>query len=261
MEKELNASKTRVETPSIFNALTEIPRTLFEIGALTVSFPALATLPRGDNHPVLFVPGFMAGDESSVVLRRYLSGMGYTSLGWGLGRNTGRPEIIDRTLIDRFNQLFDEHEQKISIIGQSLGGVFARELGRQFPEKVRQIITLASPFSMASSAGTNPLVQKLFEKQSGMSVEMMRERIESFESPPVPLTAIYSRGDGIVHWRGCIEMDPDEQTQNIEVWGSHCGMGFNVLIYYIIANRLAQSENGWKRFDKSVPGILNTPVS
>ena len=85
MDEELDVDKHRTETPSVFNALTEFPRTLLEIGSLSFSFPALATLPRGDNHPVLLIPGFMAGDESTLVLRRYLSHMSYKPLRWKLG--------------------------------------------------------------------------------------------------------------------------------------------------------------------------------
>ncbi|MEO2173950.1 MAG: alpha/beta hydrolase [bacterium] len=257
MYEELDVESYRVETPSIFNSLTEIPRTLLEIGTLSISFPVLSSLPKGDKHPVMLVPGFMAGDESTVVLRRYLSCMGYKPSGWGLGRNTGHPEIIERTLIEKFHQLFEEHQQKVSLIGQSLGGIFARELGRLFPDKVRQVITLGSPFSMANGGGSNLLVQKLFEQQSRMSVEMMRERLETDQSPPIPLTAVYSRGDGVVHWRGCMETELDHQTQNIEVFGSHCGMGFNPAVYYIIADRLAQPENRWRLFQSRVPGVVH----
>ncbi|MDB9880424.1 esterase, partial [Pseudomonadales bacterium] len=67
-------------------------------------------------------------------------------------------------------------------------------------------------------------------------------------TPPIPLTAIYSKGDGIVNWRACREAVEDHQTQNIEVWGSHCGMGFNPSIYRIIADRLAQSTTQWQKY-------------
>ncbi len=96
-----------------------------------------------------------------------------------------------------------------------------------------------------------PLVRRMFEQQSGMTVEQMRDLLEEMDphrSPPLPITAIYSRGDGIVNWRVCLEHEEDKETQNIEVCGSHCGMGFNPVIYYIIADRLAQPEDDWQRF-------------
>ena len=256
MYEELEPEKYRAEPPSLLNALTELPRTLVEVGSLAMTMPVLASLPRGDGHPVLVLPGFMAGDESTLVLRRYLQMMGYSPVGWQLGRNTGRREIIEQTLISRFEELSAKYKQKISLIGQSLGGVYGRELGRLFPGQVRQIITLGSPFSMTSASATNPLVRKLFENQSGGNVDEMRRLMSQKRSSQTPITAIYSRGDGVVNWRGCIELEPDSNAENIEVCGSHCGMAFNPSIYRIIADRLAQPEGAWARYDKSTFGSM-----
>ena len=249
MYQELDVEKFRSKPPSLLNAMTEIPRTLLEIGTLSVSFPLLASLPKGDGHPVLVLPGFMAGDESTMVLRRYLSLMGYEPMRWNLGRNTGKPEIMERSLLERFESLSGRFGQKISLIGQSLGGVFARELAHLYPDEVRQVITLGSPFSMEDASGTNPLVEKLFERSAGLSVEEMQKKLEVTSSPPVPTTAVYSKGDGVVNWRGCKEREIDERTQNIQVIGSHCGMAFNSAIYHIIADRLAQTENKWQKYN------------
>lgn len=230
---------------------------MLEIASLAVSFPLLGSLKHGDGHPVLVLPGFMAGDESTSVLRRYLRVMGYHSVPWKLGRNTGKLELMQHQLVDRFLEVFEASEQKISIIGQSLGGVFGRELARRYPDQVRQVITLGSPFATRRTGSTLPIVQDMFERSAGMSIETMRElliSIDSDYSPPVPLTAIYSKGDGIVNWRVCCEAHEDVQTQNIEVIGSHCGMAFNPVIYYLIANRLAQAEDEWQRFNSDLPG-------
>ena len=237
--------------PSLLNALTELPRTYMDISTLCMSLPLLANMPRGDGHPVMVLPGFMASDQSTLILRGYLKRLGYDVSGWGLGRNNGRFEIIHHILTERFLEIADAHGKKVTLIGQSLGGVFARELARFFPEKVRQVITLGSPFGVVNGSAANPLVRRIFELQSGLSIEEMRDaimEIDPHKTPPVPLTAIYSKGDGVVNWRVCKEAFEDFETDNIEVFGAHCGMGFNAGIYRIIADRLSQPQDDWKKF-------------
>ena len=263
MYEELDVNERPAGPPSMLNSVWEVPRTLFEMAGLVATFPLLGSLPRGDGHPVLVLPGFLAGDESTLVLRRYLRSMGYHSLPWSMGRNTGRPEFIQKLLPERLLGLSDELGTGISIIGQSLGGVFGRELARLYPDRVRQVITLGSPFAIRHSNTTMPLIRRLFEQSTGMGVEAMRELLVAMDpgvSPPVPLTAIYSKGDGVVNWRVCREAREDHQTQNIEVFGSHCGMAFNPAIYYIIADRLSQPEDSWQKFESRWPGLCLTNI-
>ncbi|MFT4712249.1 MAG: pimeloyl-ACP methyl ester carboxylesterase [Candidatus Azotimanducaceae bacterium] len=243
----------KARPPSLLNALTELPRTLLDISALCLSMPLLANMPRGDGHPVMVLPGFMASDSSTAVLRRYLRQLGYKPMGWGLGRNNGRFEIIQQTLIEQFLEVAETCDDKITLIGQSLGGVYARELARFYPDKVRQVITLGSPFGVLNGTAANPFVRRLFETQSGLSIEKMREaifEIDPHKTPPVPLTAIYSKGDGVVNWRVCREAFEDFETDNIQVLGAHCGMGFNAAIYGIIADRLSQPVDNWRKFER-----------
>jgi pimeloyl-ACP methyl ester carboxylesterase len=243
---------SRTRPPSLLNTLTELPRTLMEMGSLLAFLPLLSRLPRGDQHPVLLLPGFMASDESTTVIRRYLLRMGYEPLPWSLGRNTGRMDLLDGRLTDRFEHLTRIYDCKISIIGQSLGGVYAREIARRFPHHVRQVITLGSPFGTRQASSTNPLVARLFRQQSGMTVEEMRDHLTGVQrGSPVPSTAIYSRGDGVVNWRVCREED-GPVTESVEVPGSHCGMGFNPLIYLIVADRLSLPSGEWRKFDCSM---------
>lgn len=252
MYEEIDVAELRASAPPLVNALTELPRTLFDLQKLLISVPLLQFAPRGDGHAVMVLPGFLAGDESTAVFRRFLRRRGYAPERWGLGRNTGRAEIVQRLLPERFNAFAERCGQKVSLVGQSLGGVYARELARMFPEQVRQVITLGSPFATQHGTSTVPIVRRLFEKQSGMTVEAMRKLLESMDphvSPPVPLTAIFSRGDGVVNWRVCKEAEEDAITQNIEVCGSHCGMAFNPTIYGIVADRLAQAEDDWQPYE------------
>ncbi len=161
-----------------------------------------APRPRGDGHPVLVLPGFTAGDESTLALRRYLRCLGYHVHGWRLGRNLGfRGERwpIERKLTLRIEELYDRHRRKLSLVGWSLGGIYAREIARTMPAEVRQVITLGSPFA-GRGYGSN--VRRLYELVTGRRVAdhdpEVLARLE--DPPPVPSTAIFSRSDGVAHW-------------------------------------------------------------
>jgi len=237
--------------PSALNSATELPRVLLEATSLAYSWPLLGRLPRGDGHAVLVLPGFTAGDESTAIVRRFLKRLGYQPLSWELGQNTGSFALQEQ-LIHRFESLLQEYDGRISLIGQSLGGVFARELARQFTDRVRQVITLGSPFSSAGPETTNAMVRRLFQYVSGMTHDEMRDRVLGFaaEAPPVPSTAVYSKADGVVHWSACLEYS-GEYAENIEVYGSHSGMAMNPLVFHALADRLSQAQGQWRPFDRT----------
>ncbi|MFP6816981.1 MAG: alpha/beta fold hydrolase, partial [Pseudomonadales bacterium] len=220
----LEIAQQRQQSPSVWNSVTELPRILLEATSLAYSWPMLAAAPLGDGHPVVVIPGFTAGDESTLVIRRYLSGLGYQVSGWEQGRNTGSLELQER-FEQHFALLTGTLDNKITLIGQSLGGIYARALARSFPDHVRQVITLGSPFSSQGPETTSPLVARLFQYMSGMTTEEMREEMAASTelSLAVPATAIYSKSDGVVHWSSCLEQTGVE-TENIEILGSHSGM-------------------------------------
>jgi hypothetical protein len=168
---------------------------------------------------VVVLPGFGASDSSTVPLRRFLRGLGYHVHGWRLGRNQGPTQRIVSGLETRFTGLSELHGAPISIVGWSMGGIYAREIARRDPTAVRQVITLGSPFHLAGRRG----------------------------SIDVPVTNVYSRTDGIVSWRDCLD-DPGPQCENIEVRGSHCGLGHNAAALLVIADRLAQPVGTWTPF-------------
>jgi len=248
--QELDVSRHRSKGPSAWHSATELPRVLLEMSTLASIWPLLGTAPRGDGHSVLVLPGFTAGDESTVVLRRFLSRLGYNALPWELGQNTGSYDIQEQ-LVRRFYKLTKSVEGKISLVGQSLGGVYARELANQFGPSVRQIITLGSPFSSTGPETTNALVGRLFRYMSGMDHDQMRDQMLRFPKrpPPVPCTAIYSKSDGVVHWSACLEF-PGDQAENIEIIGSHSGMALNPAVFHVLADRLAQAEGSWRPFQR-----------
>jgi pimeloyl-ACP methyl ester carboxylesterase len=233
---------------------------LSDLATLAFAAPFLAAAPRGDGHAVLVIPGFMADDRSTAVLRAYLDFLGYASHPWGLGRNLG-PRVTGRNgdkLVEALRTVHDAAGRKVSVIGWSLGGVMARHLARQAPDMVRQVVTLGSPFRGNPKAST---VWKAYGLISGQHVDdgdSRRQMRESAKRPSVPSTAIYSREDGIVAWRNCRE-PTSRETDNIEVHGSHCGLGVNASVLYAIADRLAQAEGDWNRFDPSWPVSWHYP--
>ncbi len=251
MYEQLDVEAHRGKGPSAWHSAAELPRVLLEISSLAWSWPLLGSAPRGDGHPVLVLPGFTAGDESTVMLRRFLSRVGYQSIAWQLGQNTGSFDLQEQ-LVRRFYALTREHERKITIVGQSLGGVFARELAQQFSPHVRQVVTLGSPFSSTGPETTNALVGRLFRYMSGMDQDQMRDQMQRLpkQPPPVPCTAVYSKSDGVVHWSACLEYS-GEQAENIEIVGSHSGMAMNPAVFHVIADRLAQPEGRWQPFKRN----------
>jgi pimeloyl-ACP methyl ester carboxylesterase len=221
-------------------------RALWELGAFFASYPMLRFGPRGDGHPVLVLPGLGASDASTRALRTLLADRGYSAHGWGLGANHGaRPGVEDR-LHQRLAELAEIHGRKVSLVGWSLGGIMARETARRAPHRVRCVITLGSPFAGEPEASHAwPLYQRL----SGRSAENREYRECMRRPPPVPATAIYSRSDGIVAWQGCLEQD-GPMSENIEVDGSHCGLGHNPLALHAVIDRLAQPEGRWQPFER-----------
>jgi pimeloyl-ACP methyl ester carboxylesterase len=232
--------------PSKILQLLEL-RSLGEFGVSLALLPLLSRAPSGDGHPVLVLPGLLASDASTRPLRRYLSGRGYDVHGWGLGRNLGLRAGIESKMKARLREIHRTSGRKVSIVGWSLGGVFAREIGGQVPDAVRSVITLGSPIR-GKPRSTN--AWRIYELASGESVDDPKLRLPRVTAPPAPTTSIYSRTDGIVAWQCSVEM-PTDKTESIEVMGSHCGLGVNASVWYAVADRLAQPEGRWQPFDRS----------
>ncbi len=210
-------------------------RVFLELGSLGPALPALLRAPHGDGHPVLVLPGMLASDGSTFILRRYLKALGYQVHPWKLGRNWGPSTEIRQGIRDRFKELSDRYGRKVSLVGWSLGGIYAREIAREFPSLTRQVITLGSPFGAGYRVEGEPSPE-------------LAQRLRP--APPVPCTAIYSKSDGVVPWEACLEIK-GPQTDNIEVQASHIGMGVNALVLWAIADRLAQAEGRWQPFDRT----------
>ncbi len=238
------------------NALMEL-RAPVEALSLLPALPILRRLaPRGNGQPVLILPGFLATDNSTYVMRRYLKRQGYNAHGWDLGRNAGLRNSTYLKLEQRIIEMYGQHQEKISLIGWSLGGLYARILAHRLPDYVRQVITLGSPFNLAQPKATSDVdevsssILKIYERLNpGASQDELLQGTPIWEMPPpVPSTSIYSESDGIAAWRSCID-ETSASTENLRISGSHIGMTHNPMIYYAVSDRLAQTEEQWKPFD------------
>lgn len=221
-------------------------RAPWELWASLVALPVLKSAPKGDGHPVLVFPGLATGDLTTVVLRNFLRDRGYAPHAWEQGLNRGpRPGVIE-ACVERVQELRAEHGRAVSLVGWSLGGVYAREIAKMVPDDVRVVVTLGSPFAGHPKA-TN--AWRLYEFASGRSIEEDARIADLKSTPPVPTTSIFSRTDGVVAWQCSVE-EETERSENIEVHASHIGMGMNPTALYAVADRLAQPEGEWRRFDR-----------
>ncbi|MDJ0922376.1 MAG: alpha/beta hydrolase [Henriciella sp.] len=236
--------------PSLFWTMTE-GRAIFELASFRLLRNSLKNLPKGDGHPVLVLPGFMASDFSTRPMRRLLDDLGYQTFGWGLGRNVRFNKKRESEMSDLIEGIFKRSAEKISIVGWSLGGVFARELAKQHPNKVRFVISLGSPISNdRRHSAPSALFERINGKETAPEAEGRYANLD--KAPPVPTTSILTKTDGIVSWRGSVQSEQHGAlTENIVVPASHVGLGVNPLAMVAIADRLAQPHDDWAPFDRS----------
>jgi len=225
-------------------------RAIYDAAAMVPMLAMKRLLPRGDGHPVLVLPGFLTTSRSTQPLRTFLADLGYKSHRWKLGYNTGYSSRRHDGMRDRVKELTLRYGQKVSLVGWSLGGVFARELAREMPDQVRQVISMGSPFRGHPSASHIQGVFEVFSevRYRDLPPDLLRHMATP---PPVPTTALYTRGDGIVAWQSTVEISTRRDVENIHVGGAHLGLGFNPRSLIAIADRLAQPEGRWQRFEPS----------
>ena len=220
---------------------------LFEARALVEAFtlfpaaPLLLSQSRGDGRQVMLIPGFLADDRSMWPLRRFLNHLGYDSLPWNLGRNTGSPEKAAGRVIDQISEV-RRKDEPITLIGWSLGGVIAREVARREPETVREVITLGTP---VEGGPKYTATGDRFARLQNVDLDDLERHIHEVNQKGIerPLTVIYSRGDGIVDWRAAIDRY-NPHARHERVVGSHIGLGVNPLVWRIIAKTMAASGSG-----------------
>lgn len=265
----------RVVTPRRLLYFTEPARAIVDLGLLAYSAPLLAALPRPQTpgtHPVLVLPGLGAGDSSTLPLRTVLRQLGYRTYGWRLGRNVGPTARAVNGLRARLQDLHARSSTAVSLIGCSVGGIYARQLARRTPDAVRQVITLGSPVGLNRTDSDTPdrdaadaqrPANRLFDDWSnfprwprfdawahwyaGLHAETSQLPLEVGAPLPVPTTSIYSTLDGIVGWRACLNA-PAPHTENVPVHTSHFGLAHHPAVIWVIADRLAQPAGQWTPF-------------
>jgi triacylglycerol esterase/lipase EstA (alpha/beta hydrolase family) len=219
----------------IANSLGET-MALFEATKLGLGIPTmLKNAPKGDGHPVIVLPGFCAGQHSTMVLRYLLFQAGYKPIDWGQGINLGPSDKQDAAL-DALLSKSSEHEQ-VSLVGWSLGGLYARAMANEFPNKVRSVFTLGTPHKSDPSASKLRAIFDLLSPKKLSEVDLA-ELVTMLKDPPMPLTSIYTKSDGVVNWEDCIADGP--QCENVEVTGSHLGLTHNLDVITALLERLPQ---------------------
>ena len=227
----------RRSTSQAFLMEAETPR---QLAQLALQYPRLLTEPRGDGHPVLFLPGYTASDSSTWALRRYFGLLGYDARGWGLGRNSGNVALHAPQVAAIVEELYAGGERQVSLVGWSMGGVISREVALLHPDKIRRVITMGSPITGGPkyTAFADQLASE------GVDLDAIEAHIHRRQrmSPPlrVPVTAIFSRRDGVVAWQACIDQI-NQAVEHVEVTSSHLGLGFDPKVYRLIARRLAKA--------------------
>ncbi len=236
-----------IPPPSRLLQLLEL-RAGWELAAGVAALPWLRLSPQGDGHAVLVLPGLVASDASTRMLREFLKRRGYDAHGWGLGRNYGPRAGVEQAMLALIDKLHAQSGRRISLIGQSLGGVYARLLAAQRPDQVRGVITLGSPVSGHPRSSN---AWRVYEFTSGTSSVDPQRWKQVTQAPRVPTTSIYSRTDGVVAWRTSVEAGQRANTENIEVISSHIGMAVHPAVLFAVADRLARPEGDWRPFDRS----------
>lgn len=196
----------------------------------------LRAAPRGAGQHALFLPGFRTGDGATSIFRRVLAGRGFSTHGWGLGTNHGRVGQLLPAVVRRVEALVQTSGGPVALVGTSLGGFIAREVARDRPDLVRRVVTLGSPVV----GGPKYTQASLTYRRRGYDIDAIANEVEERYRVPltVPVTAVYSRNDGVVAWSACIDRR-SPNVEHVEIDSTHVGLVFHIDALRITAERLA----------------------
>jgi len=254
--------------PHILKAVGEL-RAGWDIGKMVVHTVkrSLSSLQEDKGRQIILLPGFASDDRYLKPLRSYLQQLGYSTEGWGLGWNRAGTQYdakiedlgptwdVDISHEDcgeasvpylcdlataRIRTRAEELGKPVTLIGWSLGGYVAREVARDLPELVDQVITMGAPIV----GGPKYTTAAPFFSKRGMNLDWIEEEIEKREARPItqPITSIYSKTDGVVGWKAAVDLR-SPNVENIQVNAAHLGMGFNQKIWKIIVSALEEFES------------------
>ncbi len=238
--------------PSTLLFATEAIRATAELAGFAAALPMLKRQSKGDGRPVFVLPGFTASDASTQPMRWLLRELGYNTFGWNQGVNLGpTPKVIDG-MFARFETIRRQTGQPITVIGWSLGGLYARAIVERCANDVRHVITMGSPFRLAIGDQTNAgaLFQMLNNRTRDENAKALRT--DGYRGAPVvPSTSIFTTLDGVVPWRSCLD-EPGTISENLEVRGSHTGLGHNPAAILAICDRLQLASDEFAPFDPAM---------
>jgi pimeloyl-ACP methyl ester carboxylesterase len=262
-------------TPKMGDLALEFPRALKELATLfnpVVAGTLITITPSGNGEPILFLPGFGCDDVLTKPARMFLQLKGWNVHGWENGVNTGPNKETVSHMVSHLEKIANTHNQKVAIVGHSLGGIYARELSKAHQDIVSKVITLGSPFgAIQNPQAVVPIIHDAYQflnqdidikNQDALNAQQQLLGELLMVPPPVPNTAIYTRHDGIVHWKSCINPDV-KGSENVEIsnkkslfhpWAkaSHTGLIANPLSLLVVADRLAEKHHRgiFKAFNK-----------
>ena len=207
----------------------------WQLARLIRAAPHLLWAPRGDGRIVVDVPGWKASDRANSPLRGYLRHLGYDARGWGLGTNRGRPEQDALRLGESIVALSTSTGKPITLLGWSLGGLIAREVARNHPEHVSQVITYGTPVVAGPS---HTLAASVFGRAECERIATLQIQLDTENPITTPITAIFTRTDAVVSWQACIDKT-SPNVEHVEVRSSHLGLGLDPDVWHVVARRLA----------------------
>jgi len=239
--KKFNSEITRINTsivsPPLYNMLLE-GRSVIEWTSMAFIYPFIPKHKSSKNKPVLLMPPYLGNDYSTTFVRKYLRAVGFKTYKWELGVNMINSKYLPK-LVERLDEIYEKHQEKVSLVGWSGGGIFAKIIANRYPNKVEQLVTIGSPVW-----GINDMETPLIRVIEFLRGKKLKERNEKFikeleEIPEVPITCIYTKTDGLVPWKHCMEAEYlRSDIKNIEVFGSHSGLGANATVLLSVANAL-----------------------
>ncbi len=236
-----------IPRPSLALLSSEPWRAAIEFASFKFGKPKAT--PAGDGHPVVIFPGLATDAKAVLPLLRHCEALGYQAMDWGRGFNRGPQGDIDawtRELADDIARMISPFRRKVTLIGWSLGGIYAREVAKRITPRVRQVITIGTPINVSADNTNVGWLMRLLNRDAAHLDHASLQRFS--KAPAVPTTSIYSRLDGIVAWQACLHKKQSATVEDVEVNGSHIGMGWNPEVLSVVGDRLAQRPRGWRRY-------------
>ena len=237
-KSEIERINAKIQAPPLYNVILET-RAIAEWSSMFWLYPFIPKHKTNTTKPVLLMPPYLGNDNSTRFVRKYLKSVGFKTYKWDLGVNMINSKSIPK-LVEKLDEIFEKHQEKVSLVGWSGGGIFAKIIANRHPEKVEQLITIGSPVW-----GLKNMKAPVIKSLEFLRGQKLRERNEKFikeleEIPNVPITCVYTKTDGLIPWKNCMEAETyRKDIKNIEVFGSHCGMGANATILLTVANALS----------------------